>query len=284
MMVTSSIAQSTTNSQESENKAVRSQTSASTANILKVATLNLAHGRGDGLNQLLLSEKTIRTNLTAVATTLGAVDADIVGLQEADGSSWWSGSFDHVAYLANYAKYPSHKHAGHSNGWFFTFGTAVLSKWPIVESINHTFTPSPPTLSKGFSLVQIAWKPDPNIHKIVYIDMVSVHLDFSRQTVRERQVDEMDKVLEERHHPLVVMGDFNSDWQEDQSVIKDLAKRLDLKTYRPESTSLGTYVKNGRRLDWVLASKEFGFESYKVLPDILSDHYAVIAELTLLKN
>lgn len=94
----------------------------------------------------------------------------------------------------------------------------------------------------------------------------------------------MDRILEKRHHPLVVMGDFNSDWQEDQSVIKDLAKRLGLKTYRPESTSLGTYVKNGRRLDWILISKELGFASYKVLPDILSDHYVVVAELTLSKN
>ena len=80
---------------------------------------------------------------------------------------------------------------------------------------------------------------------------------------------------------MVVLGDFNSDWLAGDSVVKELAKQSSLKTYQPESTELGTYTKNDRRLDWILVSKEFEFRRYQVLPDILSDHYAVVAEISL---
>ena len=70
---------------------------------LKVATLNLAHGRKHALNQLLVSGSTTKQNLLDVATYLRKQNIDIVDLQEADASSPWSGGYDHVAYLAQLA-------------------------------------------------------------------------------------------------------------------------------------------------------------------------------------
>jgi endonuclease/exonuclease/phosphatase family metal-dependent hydrolase len=71
-----------------------------------VATLNLAHGRKDSLNQLLLWTSTIKENLNDIADVLGQHKPHVVALQEADAASFWSGSFDHVEYLASNAHYP----------------------------------------------------------------------------------------------------------------------------------------------------------------------------------
>ena len=55
---------------------------------------------------------------------------------------------------------------------------------------------------------------------------------------------------------------------------------LDLIAYDPHSDALGTYKKtDGRRLDWILVSRDLQFVEYRVLPDKLSDHLAVFAEV-----
>lgn len=93
----------------------------------------------------------------------------------------------------------------------FTYGTAVLSHLPISKTIEHTFKPASPTLNKRFLLRRIAWKPDLNIDKEKYIDIVSVHLDFSRGSVRQQQIAEMTNALATRRYPIMILGDFNSD-------------------------------------------------------------------------
>jgi len=62
----------------------RSPQIAYSTDTLKVMSLNIAHGRKDGMNQLLLSGTTIRNNLEDIAAVLVQSGADIVALQEAD--------------------------------------------------------------------------------------------------------------------------------------------------------------------------------------------------------
>src|SRR5210317_1707606 len=54
---------------------------------LRVVTLNMAHGRKDGRNQMLLKEETIRNNLLELAQLLDRAEADVIALQEADAAS-----------------------------------------------------------------------------------------------------------------------------------------------------------------------------------------------------
>ena len=250
---------------------------------LRVLTLNVAHGRKDGTNQLFLKKETIEANLIEIAEVLIKTDADIVALQEADGPSGWSGKFDHVASIAKQAAYPWHYRANHATSWMFTYGTAILSRLPISKTIEHTFKPSPPTLNKGFLLSRVAWKPKSNPAKAIDIDIVSVHLDFSRRSVRQQQIDEMANALANRKNPMIILGDFNSNWFSEASVVKALADRAGLKVYKPGADNMYTYVSKERRLDWILISSELDFVSYRVLPDVISDHFAVIAEVKLLK-
>ncbi len=243
---------------------------------LRVATLNLAHGRKDSFNQLFVLEDTFKENLSDIVNVLSDYRPHVVALQEADTDSRWSGGFDHVEYLASAAGYPWRTHESNAENWLFSFGTALLSVLPLTETIKHTFEPSPPTLDKGFVLAQIDWFSDDK-NKSRKIDIISVHLDFSRQSVRDQQINEMLEILSVRKNPTIIMGDFNSEWLAEISVIKKLATESHFISYRPESPDFNTY--KNKRLDWILITNDLEFVNYQVLPETLSDHAMVIADI-----
>ena len=245
---------------------------------LKVMTLNLAHGRKDGINQLFKSTATIRQNLEEIATILDKHGADVVALQEADAPSFWSGGFAHVALLAEQASYPFYENSHQANSWFFSYGTALLSRVSLSGVMHHTFKPSPPTMNKGYTLGQIAWQP--GAAEPVLVDVVSVHIDFSRKSVREQQSAELGEMLAGRGNPLIILGDFNSDWTADEQVVRALAEHAELHVYRPDADDLPTYA-GSKRYDWILISRQLEFVSLEVLPDVLSDHSAIVAEIRM---
>lgn len=255
--------------------AIKVQQGNSTA-VLRVATLNLAHGRKDSFNQVFVSEDSHKENLDDIAEVLSRHKPHVVALQEADAESRWSGSFDHVAHLASGAEYPWRVHESNAENWLFSFGTAMLSGVPLTESIKHTFEASPPTLDKGFVLAQIEW-PAGDGNKKRKIDILSVHLDFSRQSVRDSQIKEIIEVLAARSNPTIIMGDFNSEWLGELSVIRELATNTHFYTYKPGSPDYNTY--KDKRLDWILITRDLEFVSYKVLPDTLSDHAMIVSDI-----
>ena len=56
-----------------------------------------------------------------------------------------------------------------------------------------------------------------------------------------------------------------------------------LRAFEPHAEGLETFHLLGKRLDWILISPELEFISYDVLPDVLSDHRAVMSEITWIK-
>jgi endonuclease/exonuclease/phosphatase family metal-dependent hydrolase len=241
-------------------------------NVLRVATLNIAHGRKDNFSQFFLKGSTIQKNLDDIADVLNKYKPQIVAFQEADAAE----SFNHVKYLASQSQYPWRAQVSNVDFLFLSYGTALLSALPLTESIKHTFAPSPPTFSKGFVLAQLEW-PFSDKNTARKIDIISVHLDFSRKSVREQQIKDMIDILSARMNPMIVMGDFNSEWLRDKSVIKKLSTTSRFVAYKPQTSAYNTY--KNKRLDWILITKELEFRDYKVLPDTLSDHAMVIAEI-----
>jgi endonuclease/exonuclease/phosphatase family metal-dependent hydrolase len=117
-----------------------------------VATLNIAHGRKDGRNQMLLREQTIRNNLVEVAGLMERSEADVIALQEVDAESKWSGKFNHLDLLSANSAYACTYHGLHASGWLYDFGTALLARRPFHDSFGHSFQPSWPYYDQGFFL------------------------------------------------------------------------------------------------------------------------------------
>ena len=248
---------------------------------LIVATLNIAHGRKDARNQVFLNEEQIRSNLEDLAELMNRSEADMIALQEADAPSWWSGKFDHVEFLTQASPYPCYVHGVHASNRMYDFGTALISRHPLHDSKVHSFEPSWPTTTKGFSLARIPWNPGGEMDQARMVTFVSVHLDFSRRSVRRSQIDELTSELKTIDGPLILMGDFNTDWLTEDSSLKYLAENLDLTVFEPHAEGLSTYGDKGARLDWILISADLQFQRYAVYPDVVSDHYAVAAEIKL---
>ena len=75
------------------------------------------------------------------------------------------------------------------------------------------------------------------------------------------------------------MGDFNCEWTDPHSPLRKIAEALSLQAYQPEAEGMTTFPTLKKRLDWILISPELEFVSCKVLPDVVSDHLAVVAGL-----
>jgi endonuclease/exonuclease/phosphatase family metal-dependent hydrolase len=260
-----------------EKAAVDSISKASENEVLKVMTLNIAHGRGEGFHQLLQTSVKAKSNLDAIATLLKQQHLDIAALQEADGPSYWSGNIDHVEYLAEQGEFTQYVRANHVNGYGLFYGTAFVSNLEMKHAEAITFEPELSMAPKGFIVTTVTWPGEP----CVELDVVSVHLDFSSETIRRRQAAELVDVLRTRNRPMVVMGDFNTRWDKENSALHLITQDLGLSPYKPEQAGLETFPRFGHRLDWILISPGFEFHSFNVINDKVSDHRAVVAELAL---
>ncbi len=244
---------------------------------IRVLSLNISHGRNTSPNQLLVSKSKTYENLDRIAELLVDQSPDVVALQEADAASRWSGKFDHVAYLGEQAGLECGLHGLHSRTWISNYGTALLSDIRPMVYTSMPFAPSWPSKQKGFVWATFDWTAGDQVRSITF---VSVHLDFLRDKVRDSQIDEISAELARIDGPLVVMGDLNSEWNDPASQVKRLADELDLYAYEPDKEGMGTYKgRDGKRLDWILISRELEFINYRLLPDIVSDHLAVYAEI-----
>jgi endonuclease/exonuclease/phosphatase family metal-dependent hydrolase len=233
---------------------------------------------------MLQKTSTTRHNLEEIADFLRNSGADLIALQEADAPSRWSGKFNHVDFVSEKSPYPCRIHARHAHNRMYDFGTALLSRVPYTDSLSHTFAPSPPTTNKGFVMGQVLWNPDGQLQEPITVSIISVHLDFSRKKVREAQTEEMRAMLPDMTTPVIILGDFNTDWTTDESALRAIVANGNLKVYQPEATELGTYKNGKHRLDWILISKDLEFVSYEVPQVVLSDHQPVLASVRLLEN
>jgi endonuclease/exonuclease/phosphatase family metal-dependent hydrolase len=244
---------------------------------LTVMTMNIAHARRDGFHQLLQSTSTAIDNLNAIGALLHQQAADIVALQEADGPSFWSGNFDHVAYLAETGAFAQHVRGDHVRGPRLAYGTALLSAQELRDPLTVRFQPGLSPLPKGFVVCAIQWPGGAGLQ----VDVVSVHLDPFNPSLRRKQAAELIDTVRARGLPVILMGDFNTDWQEQGSVLRMIVETLRLKAYQPHNARLHTFPALAKRLDWILISEHFEFLSHEILPAGLSDHRGVSARLGL---
>jgi endonuclease/exonuclease/phosphatase family metal-dependent hydrolase len=247
---------------------------------LKVVTLNLAHGRKDAWHQALLKRATIQANLDEIVRILMHEQPDVVALQEADAPSLWSGRFHHVAYLSEKTGISYFVLGEHVRRMKLAYGTALISRHHLHGAMSHRFAPSPPTQLKGMVSGAIHWPGKQH----VLLDLVSAHLDFSRKSVRQRQAREIIQRLAGHQRPLVLMGDFNCGFCTKDTTLSMLARELNLQTHEPGATEMVSFPLRNKRFDWIMISAELAFLEYRTLPDVLSDHRAVMATLKFVRR
>ena len=244
---------------------------------LRVMTLNMAHGRGHSFHQLLQSIDTTKANLDTIAALLKREAPDVVSLQEADSHSFWNGNFDHVAFLAEQGSFSQSVRGTHANGLGLAYGTALVAKLKLGNPEALTFDPGLSPVPKGFVVSTATWPGN----ECVKVDIVSVHLDFASEATRRKQATELVAHLHARNRPLIIMGDFNTGWQREDSAVRLIARELGMHTYQPNSKTLATFPTYGERLDWILVSPGISFHSYRIVRDLVSDHLGIVAELVV---
>lgn len=250
------------------------------AGTVRLLTWNVAHGRAESFHQALLPREELERNLGRIAEVLRHERPDLVALQEADGPSAWSGGFDHVSALARESGLGHFFRGDHNpfglDRYDLSSGTAVLSRLPMEEPLSRPFAANWRD-TKGFVVAAV---PVPGTD--VTLDVVSVHLDFLNPGERRDQILELARALEGRDRPRVVMGDLNCEAESAERAFRLLEERLGVVPYRPQlDQPTFPAASPARRLDWILASPELEFVSYRPVEAYLSDHLGVVAEVRL---
>ena len=245
-------------------------------------TLNVAHGSRNPFPAALLRRRTLARNLDAIAALVRRAGADVVALQEIDRACAFSKDVDHFEWIAEAAAMPFSLHAPHGRRerLGMLHGHALLSRHPLEDAEDRRFGRRL-CHDKGF-VVGAMTAPQLRGRSI---DVVSVHLEPFASGVRRSQILELAAALRVRRErtdgrPLVVMGDMNTGYGDATHGVGLLATEAGLAAWRPEERT-PTYAMSFPlvRFDWILTSPELRIASHVTLPDRVSDHAAVIAEI-----
>ncbi len=247
------------------------------SHVLRVATLNLAHGRGTAPSQFGLPVATYHRNIEAIAAAVRRERPDVLAVQEADAPSAWSGSFDHIQTLARLAEYPYVFHGLHFEAglfqWKLQYGTALLARRALGAPASYRFS-IPPLHTKGFVIAAVPFDGRSLI-------VTSVHLTSGSSAIRRKEVERIIATLTTLDKPIVLMGDLNSRWGKKTDAVRILATRLGLQAFKPEERGLATFSVRvpKTRIDWILIPPDLEFVEYHVWKGEISDHFGVSADL-----
>lgn len=242
---------------------------------LRVATYNIHAGAGeDGV-----------LDLDRTARAIGALHADVIGLQEVD-VRWGERSAytDEARELARRLRmrvffapiYDLPADPGHTARR--RFGVAVLSRLPLVSAENHditrlsTQTPDPvPEPAPGFAEVAVRVRG-------VLVHVYTTHLDYRADpSVRRAQVDDTLAVLAADAGPKVLVGDFNA-----EPGAPELARLWGpLADAAPQGGRTYPAGAPDRRIDVVAVSPEVAVAGVREAVTTASDHRPVVADLLL---
>lgn len=254
---------------------------------LSLLNLNIMHGRNtkSPIFPLAINYQQIQNNLQKIAKLISENNPDIVTLQEVDQCSVLSGSFNQFDYLSQRLTYAYKFFSPSCSVSFlgkniFVSGTAIFSKYQLENCKYFNFDFSFPTERKGFVVADL------KIPQSQTITIASVHLvwtDWMRFNSRSRQLNLVRRIIAKRNNATIVAGDMNCDFLGKEKSLRSFVDQLGLMVYDPENKNLSTYPSwcPQKRIDWILCSKEANFVSYQVVPDEVSDHLAIFANLSI---
>jgi endonuclease/exonuclease/phosphatase family metal-dependent hydrolase len=215
-----------------------------------------------------------KIDIDAIAKVIKAQDPDLVALQEVDVNTIRSGKINQASLLAEKLKmnFFFAKAIGHEGG---DYGVAILSKYPISESVIHRLT------------TQTGTNGEPRVLAAVIVTLPggkkirfgSTHLDAQKtDTNRLLQVKELNAIAQKEKLPFIIAGDLNA--MPGSAPINLFDEQF---TRTCENCEFTIPVINPKRtIDFVAFNKLDNFEviSHQVIPErYASDHLPVLSVL-----
>ena len=228
---------------------------------LRIAAYNIKHGQGmDGV-----------VDLERVADVLRALDADVITLQEIDRGVERTGGVDQAARLGELLGMEAvfGDFMPYQGG---EYGMAVLSRLPIVGSMNHRL----PDGEEPRSALEVqVTGPGGQTFSVV-----GIHF-YRTEEERLAQAESLMVGLEGTEHPVILVGDFNS--TRGDRVMSHLAESWSILTKNGSPLTFPS-DEPSREIDFVLMRPATAFEvlEHRVIDEMLaSDHRPLLAVLRL---
>ncbi|MFC2097662.1 endonuclease/exonuclease/phosphatase family protein [Bacteroidota bacterium] len=233
---------------------------------IKVLTYNIYHGEN----------MKGRANLDMVSRIIRSVDPDIVALQEVDSCTNRSGGVDIVDVIAKLTNmhHKFGKAMDYDNG---AYGVAILSKYPILESVNHLLPAS------EVNEPRVALEVSIDIPSGERLRFVGTHLDQTRDSQdRMKQANKInDVVLRADDNPVILAGDLNArPGSEAMNIF--LQKWIDATDGKAQYNT--TIERQRGRIDYIMYYPEYYWKviEYRVINEkVASDHYPVLVTFEL---
>ncbi|WNG50884.1 hypothetical protein F0U60_47230 [Archangium minus] len=245
---------------------------------LAVPVMARTQSEGD-LRVMTFNIQSALRGLDKVAETIRSAEPDIVALQEVDVNTRRSNGLDQPAELAQRTGLPYYAHFRTTSLHGGDYGVAILSRFPL-ESVEQQPLPVDPG-TEPRTVARILMK--------VHGQEVSVYVTHLTRRpfngdIRVRQSAAIMRWMSEDPRPKLLMGDMN-DTPEAGSLRLFKRELMDVFALRGEGAA-DTYplpIIPNLRIDYVLACDRFMPKRGKVLRVNASDHYPVVADLTLLE-
>jgi endonuclease/exonuclease/phosphatase family metal-dependent hydrolase len=236
---------------------------------LKVMSYNIHHGVG--IDNVL--------DLQRIADFITEKKAEVVGIQEVDRHYGARSNFEdqakklaemlgyHYVFGANLDLDPAVEGQNRRQ-----YGTAILSKYPIVQSQNYHLS-SFGKEQRGLLEATINVKGN-------HIRIYNTHLGLDVPQ-RLAQVNEINEILSKKETPVILMGDLNAEpGVEEVELLLNEANLVDV--FQNEDNANTFPVLNPiKRIDYIFVSEGVKFSSQQVFHSTYSDHLPIIVDIEL---
>lgn len=259
---------STSNTDESSEASLPAEESAlPVITKLRIGTYNIANGRE------------IDHDMQIIANDILEQGLDIVGLQEVDRNSPRSKNLDTIALLSELTGYKYYTYVKCLDlgtiGSSGDYGTAILSKYPIIETGETELNPGDRVERRMLGYAKI------DVNGTV-INFYNTHLTIQDDVIRKYM--EFPKVVETLKgvENCFLTGDFNVDGF---SEFDGLAEFMNL-TNNPERDIVTCPDEEMRRIDNIIYSDDFTIDpdSVGIRENSHSDHYMLYADFIINAN
>ncbi|MCD2255612.1 endonuclease/exonuclease/phosphatase family protein [Agrilactobacillus fermenti] len=235
---------------------------------LRVADYNIAAGAP------------MKINTVAQAQAIAAKDIDVIGLSEVDQYTKRH-NYDMLNRFTQFAKMPYASFGKTLDFQGGKYGTGIASKIPLTDVSQVTY---PNQENLGQTEDYIYQRTVLNV-KGVKIAFYNTHMAYENAQIRTAEINKLkDAILKDPIPYKIVVGDFNTDQTyQEWAPLADMMNFANGKDGHWTDT-FNTYDKTMKlyAIDNILTSKNIEINHFEVpLWPWLSDHYPVIAEVTL---